>query len=181
MPRVGMIMKLKRLAAMFLILISMGVSGCASKDQKNETKDDLIYQESISPNEKYVENQEDIVRYNIEIYQENDATISIHAKSNSAFFEPLSYEYYVSAPVDQDDITIEWTTLLGDTQETKDNQLCVAKIKIEGNNEEIKINFLDRGIELIEDALEHASYENWLIERMSTIGHSSNLCFDHSL
>ena len=146
-------MKLKRLVAMFLLLISMSVSGCTSKDVVNENKNDLIFQESISPNEQYVDNKEDVVRYIVEIYQENDETISIKAKSNSKFFEPLDYEFYVNKSFSKDDITVEWTTLMGSTEATKENQLCIAMVKVKGNDEAIKINFFDRGIELIEDAL----------------------------
>lgn len=144
-------MKLKRLVAVFLLLISMSVSGCASKDIVDNNN--LIYQESISPNEKYVDNKEDVVRYIVEVYQENDETISIIAKSNSKFFEPLDYEFYVNKSFSKDKITVEWTTLMGSIEDTKENQLCVAKIMIDGNEGVIKINFFNKGIELIEDAL----------------------------
>ena len=145
-------MKLKRLVAVFLLLISMSVSGCASKDIVDKNNN-LIYQESISPNEKYVDNKEDVVRYIVEVYQENDETISIIAKSNSKFFESLDYEFYINKSFSKDDITVEWTTLMGSTEATKENQLCVAMVKVKGNEEAIKINFFNRGIELIEDAL----------------------------
>lgn len=145
-------MKLKRLVAVFLLLISMSVSGCASKDIVDKNNN-LIYQESISPNEKYVDNKEDVVRYTVEVYQENDETISIIAKSNSKFFEPLDYEFYINKSFSKDDITVEWTTLMGSTEATKENQLCVAMVKVKGNEEAIKINFFNKGIELIEDAL----------------------------
>ena len=133
-------MKLKRLVAVFLLLISMSVSGCASKDIVDKNNN-LIYQESISPNEKYVDNKEDVVRYIVEVYQENDETISIIAKSNSKFFEPLDYEFYINKSFSKDDITVEWTTLMGSTEATKENQLCVAMVKVKGNEEAIKINF----------------------------------------
>ena len=145
-------MKLKRLVAVFLLLISMSVSGCASKDIVDKNNN-LIYQESISPNEKYVDNKEDVVRYIVEVYQENDETISIIAKSNSKFFEPLDYEFYINKSFSKDDITVEWTTLMGSTEATKENQLCVAMVKVKGDEEAIKINFFNKGIELIEDAL----------------------------
>lgn len=145
-------MKLKRLVAVFLLLISMSVSGCASKDIVDKNNN-LIYQESISPNEKYVDNKEDVVRYIVEVYQENDETISIIAKSNSKCFEPLDYEFYINKSFSKDDITVEWTTLMGSTEATKENQLCVAMVKVKGNEEAIKINFFNKGIELIEDAL----------------------------
>ena len=145
-------MKLKRLVAVFLLLISMSVGGCASKDIVDKNNN-LIYQESISPNEKYVDNKEDVVRYIVEVYQENDETISIIAKSNSKFFEPLDYEFYINKSFSKDDITVEWTTLMGSTEATKENQLCVAMVKVKGNEEAIKINFFNKGIELIEDAL----------------------------
>ena len=145
-------MKLKRLVAVFLLLISMSVSGCASKDIVDKNNN-LIYQESISPNEKYVDNKEDVVRYIVEVYQENDETISIIAKSKSKFFEHLDYEFYINKSFSKDDITVEWTTLMGSTEATKENQLCVAMVKVKGNEEAIKINFFNKGIELIEDAL----------------------------
>ena len=138
-------MKLKRLVAVFLLLISMSVSGCASKDIVDKNNN-LIYQESISPNEKYVDNKEDVVRYIVEVYQENDETISIIAKSNSKFFEPLDYEFYINKSFSKDDITVEWTTLMGSTEATKENQLCVAMVKVKGNEEAIKINFFNKGI-----------------------------------
>lgn len=102
---------------------------------------------------KYVDNKEDVVRYIVEVYQENDETISIIAKSNSKFFEPLDYEFYINKSFSKDDITVEWTTLMGSTEATKENQLCVAMVKVKGNEEAIKINFFNKGIELIEDAL----------------------------
>lgn len=145
-------MKLKRLVAVFFLLISMSVSGCASKDIVDKNNN-LIYQESISPNEQYVDNQEDVVHYTVEVYQENDDTLSIHAKSNSKLFEPLDYESYIDKSFSKDNITVEWTTLMGSAEATKENQLCVAMVKVKGTNEAIKINFINRGIELIEDAL----------------------------
>lgn len=42
---------------------------------------------------------------------------------------------------------------MGSIEDTKENQLCVAKIMIDGNEGVIKINFFNKGIELIEDAL----------------------------
>ena len=147
-----MIVKLRRLVVLFFLLISMSISGCASKDIVDKNNN-LIYQESISPNEKYVDNKEDVVHYTVEVYQENDDTLSIHAKSNSKLFEPLDYEFYIDKSFSKDDITVEWTTLMGSTEVTKENQLCVAMVKVKGTNEAIKINFINRGIELIEDAL----------------------------
>ena len=137
----------------FVMTVSLLLCGCASKEVVDENKNNLIYQESISPNEQYVDSKEDVVRYIVEVYQENDETLSIQAKSNSKFFEPLDYEFYVNKSFSKDDINIEWTTLMGSTEATKENQLCIALVKVEGNDEVIKINFFDKGIELIEDAL----------------------------
>lgn len=146
-------MKIKQWVLVGLVLISMSISGCTSKDVVNENKNDLIYQESISPNEQYVDNQEDVVRYTVEVYQENDETLSIHAKSNSKFFEPLDYEFYIDKSFSKDDITVAWTTLMGSSEASKENQLCIATVNVKGTDEAIKINFINRGIELIEDAL----------------------------
>lgn len=145
-------MKLRRLVVLFFLLISMSISGCASKDIVDKNNN-LIYQESISPNEQYVDNKADVVHYTVEVYQENDDTLSIHAKSNSKLFEPLDYEFYIDKSFSKDDITVEWTTFMGSAEATKENQLCIAMVKVKGTNEAIKINFINRGIELIEDAL----------------------------
>ncbi len=51
-------MKIKQCILTVLVLISMSVSGCTSKGVVNENKNDLIYQESISPNEQYVDNEQ---------------------------------------------------------------------------------------------------------------------------
>lgn len=124
-----MIVKLRRLVVLFFLLISMSISGCASKDVVNENKNNLIFQESISPNEQYVDNQEDVVHYTVEVYQENDDTLSIHAKSNSKLFEPLDYEFYIDKSFSKDDITVEWTTLMGSAEATKENQLLMLAYK----------------------------------------------------
>ena len=143
-----MIVKLRRLVVLFFLLISMSISGCASKDVVNENKNNLIFQESISPNEQYVDNQEDVVHYTVEVYQENDDTLSIHAKSNSKLFEPLDYEFYIDKSFSKDDITVEWTTLMGSAEATKENQLCIAMVKVKGTNEAIRLISLIEVIEL---------------------------------
>lgn len=42
----------------------------------------LIYEETVSPNEKYVLNARDIVYYTIRVYQDKNHTITVSADSN---------------------------------------------------------------------------------------------------
>lgn len=58
------------------------------KDTSTSNKDlTLIYEETVSPNKKYVSNKKDIVHYTIKIYQEDKNTVQVHAESNSPVFE----------------------------------------------------------------------------------------------
>ena len=47
---------------------------------------ELIYEETISPNKEYVEKEEDIVNYTVEVYQDDDHMIFVNANSNFAGF-----------------------------------------------------------------------------------------------
>ena len=62
------------------------------KDTSTSNKDlTLIYEETVSPNKKYVSNKKDIVHYTIKIYQEDKNKVQVYAESNSPVFENTNY------------------------------------------------------------------------------------------
>lgn len=145
----------------FIFTLVFGLSGCSSKKTDDIISTDnmkLIYEETISPNKEYVEKEEDIVNYTVEIYQNKDNVILVNSKSNSEFFEPLQYKVECDTSITKSDIDIEWTTLMGNPNPTtEDDQLSIAYVSISENGELLdkrKISFINRGIEIIEDAIE---------------------------
>lgn len=151
----------KYLKSLFVITIaSVVLSGCAM-EKKNEgssslievSEDDLIYTTSISPNKEFVE-EENIVNYNIEVYQNDDYSIIVNASSNSAFFEDSQYIIEHDKKISDANIDIRWTTLMGNEKYTKDDTLAVAHLSFSENNEvfsERTINFVKGAIEIVTD------------------------------
>ena len=85
--------KLRLLACAALALV-LALSGCGERDEPGDSAPagEPLYAETVSPNQNYVEDEKDVVRYTVQIYQDADGTISVRADSNSAFFEQLSYD-----------------------------------------------------------------------------------------
>ena len=107
--------KSRVLSVCFVFICAFALVVCSSKDTEQDMILDqemkLIYEETISPNKKYAESEEDAVNYNIEVYQGKDYKILVNAKSNSEFFESLQYELEYDQEIIESDIAIEWTTL----------------------------------------------------------------------
>lgn len=150
----------KIIVPFFLIfLLVFGLAGCSSKKTDDLIPTDdmkLIYEETIYPNEEYVEKQEDIVNYTVKIYQDKNNSILVDSQSNSGFFKPLQYKVECNTSIKKTDIGIEWTTAMGNPTATKDDQLCIAVISISKNGELLdkrKISFINGGIEIIEDTI----------------------------
>lgn len=118
---------------------------------------ELIYEETISPNKEYVEKEEDIVNYTVEVYQDDDHMIFVNANSNFAGFQPLQYEVEAGTDITKEDIDIEWTTIMGNPTPTKEDLLAIAYVSISEDGEVIskrKISFINKAIEILEDALD---------------------------
>lgn len=146
--------------ALFIFAVVLIYSVNSTKKENkiiSTTNAELIYTETISPNEEYVTSEKDIVNYSVDIYQNKDNDIIVNADSTSAFFEKLQYVLEYDKTISKQNISIEWTTLMGYTEATKDNQLCIAKVSII-NNEKIlsekKINFINKGIDIVTDMIE---------------------------
>lgn len=142
-----------------IFVLVLGLAGCSSKKTDNLISADdmkLIYEETIYPNKEYVEKQEDIVSYTVNIYQDKDNSILVDSKSNSEFFKPVQYKIECDTSIQKTDINIEWTTAMGNPTATKEDQLCVAIVSISKNGEPLdkrKISFINGGIEIIEDTI----------------------------
>lgn len=116
----------------------------------------LIYEETVSPNKKYVSNKKDIVHYTIKIYQEDKNTVQVHAESNSPIFENTNYRVDYNQKISKKDIQIKWMTLSGSTEPKKSDQLGLANVKIlkDGSvvNEKV-ISFVGKGVKAITDVI----------------------------
>lgn len=126
-------------------------------DTSTSNKDlTLIYEETVSPNKKYVSNRKDIVHYTIKIYQEDKNTVQVHAESNSPVFENTNYRVDYNQKISKKDIQIKWMTLSGSTEAKKSDQLGLANVKIlkDGSvvNEKV-ISFVGKGVKAITDVI----------------------------
>lgn len=126
------------------------LTGCSSKSVDNHsnfisTKNaKLIYKETLSPNKAYVTSDKDLVNYCIEIYQDEDFTITVYASSNSSFFKDKQYTLDYDKQIMKEDVTVSWTTLMGNSEANESDQLAVARVSISNNGvvfSEIKIKF----------------------------------------
>lgn len=150
-------MALKRFFSIaVMVILFVSVVGCSSQEIHDLNDSKLIYEETISPNREYVENEEDIVDYTIEIYQDNENNILVYSTSNSKFFDPLQCEMEWNEKMNESDIFIEWTTLMGSQTSNQDDQFALANVsflKDEQVVQEVKINFVDQGIEIIKEII----------------------------
>ena len=77
----GLKIKYKFIMALSALVIIFSMAGCSSNSNYNDKIDTdeavLIHEETVSPNEKYVESEDDIIYYNIDIWQNKDNTIFV--------------------------------------------------------------------------------------------------------
>lgn len=136
--------------------IKMYDSVSQNSSNENHINSKLIYENTISPNESFVEKEEDKVFYTIQIYQENNV-IKVVSSSNSAFYKDMSYEIESHNEITENDVKIEWQTIMGDTNFTEDNQIAVAVISLYANGEMIsqrKVNFVSQAIDIVVDIVD---------------------------
>ena len=139
-----------------MVILFVSVVGCSSQEIHDLNDSKLIYEETISPNREYVENEEDIVDYTIEIYQDNENNILVYSTSNSEFFDPLQCEIEWDEKMNESDIFIKWTTLMGSQTSNQDDQFALANVSFLKDGQvvqEVKINFVDQEIEIIKEII----------------------------
>lgn len=141
---------------LFIVAFICGITtGLSRKNRESTIDKNMIYENTISPNEEFIDNEEDKVFYTIKIYQDNNI-IRVVTSSNSSFTKDISYEIKCENKITKDDINVEWQTIMGDTNYTKENQLVVAVISISSNKEVIstrKVNFISKAIDIIKEVL----------------------------
>lgn len=117
---------------------------------------ELICEEIVSPNEDYVESEEDIVLYEVKVYQNKENLIIVNASSNSGFFKEMQYVVEHNKKISSSDVDVIWTTFMGGQEATEDNQLIEAEVSLSSNGEvfhEQKINYFSKVFEMIGDIM----------------------------
>ena len=140
-----------------LILFAFLLVGCGGQNDvtANDTESNLLYENTISPNEKYVENEADMVYYTVKVYQEAGGLL-VTSHSNSAFSKDMQYEIETDENITKDDIAVQWQTLTGETTDRQDNQFGLAVVTISAEGAVIDqrvISFVGGAVERIADAV----------------------------
>ena len=115
-----------------------------------------VFEETVSPNEKYVSSEADVVYYTVRVTQAAPDTATVSAESNSGFFEPVSYEVACDGELSDDDVSVEWTTLMGGTEPSEDDQIAVAVVSVrtgDSGTDERKISFVTGALEMAAEAI----------------------------
>lgn len=115
----------------------------------------VVFEETVSPNEKYASSEADVVYYTVRVTQAAPGTATVSAESNSGFFEPVSYEVACDGELSAEDVSVEWTTLMGGTEPSENDQIAVAVVSVntgDGGTDEHKISFVTRALEMVSEA-----------------------------
>lgn len=149
------------LLSMILLAILL-LSGCSSgpSDASSLVSTDsmqLIDSQTVYPNPQDTASKEDRVYYTVEVYQEKDNTILVQADSNFKLFEKTQYTVDFDQTITKSDVSIKWTTLMGSTESSQDDELAVADISLLHNGtvfSEKKINFVTKAIDIVVDSID---------------------------
>ena len=67
----------------------------------------------------------------------------------------MSYEIECDGELSADDVSVRWTTLMGGTEPSEDDQIAVAEVSVragDGSSYERKISFVTRALEMAAEA-----------------------------
>ncbi len=145
-------------AGMLILTFLLAAAGCSTETSTSAdaASSNLIYETTISPNEKYIEDEADQVFYTIQVYQE-ETGVKVSSSSNSAFSQAMSYQVETSEPITKEDITVQWQTLMGNTEDSKGDQFAVADVTISAQGKVIserKVSFIGKALDMAADAVE---------------------------
>ena len=151
---------MKKWMCMLLVFVLLlvgcgGQTDTADNDTKTDTEANLIYENTISPNEKYVENEEDLVYYTVKVYRETGGLL-VTSHSNSAFSKDMQCKIETDADITKEDITVQWQTLSGETTDSQKNQFGLADVTVSAEGAVIDrrvISFVGGAVERIADAV----------------------------
>ena len=118
----------------------------------------VVFGETVSPNEKYVSSEADVVYYTVRVTQAAPGTATVSAESNSGFFEPVSYEVACDGELSASNVSVEWTTLMGNPEPSEDDQIAVAVVSVRTGDgvDERKVSFVTRALEMVAEATPNA-------------------------
>lgn len=143
------------LVFVFLLVGCGGQNDKADNDMKTDLEANLLYENTISPNEKYVENEEDLVYYTVKVYQEKGGLL-VTSHSNSAFSKDMQYKIETDAEITKEDISVQWQTLSGETTDSQKNQFGLAVVTVSAEGAVIDqrvISFVGGAVERVADAV----------------------------
>lgn len=143
------------LVCVFLLVGCGGQNDKADNDMKPNLEANLLYENTISPNEKYVENEADLVYYTVKVYQETGGLL-VTSHSNSAFSKDMQYEIETDAEITKEDVSVQWQTLSGETTDSQKNQFGLAVVTVSAEGAVIDqrvISFVGGAVERIADAV----------------------------
>lgn len=160
-------MKRSHVISLFITLLATLLpSGCFSGSSDaasalvSTDKMQLIDSQTVYPNPQDTADKEDRVYYTVEVYQDKDNTILVQADSNFKLFEKTQYTVDFDQVLTKADVSIRWTTLMGSTEATQDNELAIADISLSHGGtvfSEKKINFVTKAIDIVVDGIEKNS------------------------
>lgn len=140
-----------------LMMMGAAIFGCGSQlDGRGAASGEVVFEETVSPNEDYASSEEDVVYDTVRVTQDGSGTATVAAESNSAFFDPVSYEVECGGDLEPGDVSVEWTTLMGGIEPSEDDQLAVAEVSVrtsEGDVDVRKIDFVNGALEIISESV----------------------------
>ena len=157
-------MKRSHVISLFITLLAtLLLSGCFSGSSDaasalvSTDKMQLIDSQTVYPNPQDTADKEDRVYHTVEVYQDKDNTILVQADSNFKLFEKTQYTVDFDQVLTKADVSIRWTTLMGSTEATQDDELAIADISLSHGGtvfSEKKINFVTKAIDIVIDTID---------------------------
>ena len=142
--------KLTTMLTAFCVACALALLGCWTSAGGT-----IVFEETASPNEQYVSSEADVVYYTVRVAQAAPGTATVSAESNSGFFEPVSYEVACDGELSADDVSVEWSTLMGNPEPSEDDPIAVAVVSVrtdDGGVDERKVSFVTGALEMVAEA-----------------------------
>lgn len=140
-----------------LAMLGAALFGCGSQsDGRGAASGEVVFEETVSPNEDYVSSEDDVVYYTVRVTQDGSGTATVAAESSSAFFDSVSYEVECGGSLEPGDVSVEWTTVMGGAESSEDDQLAVAEVSVrasEGDVDVRKIDFVNGALEIVSESI----------------------------
>ena len=145
------------LAVAAILVMSAALFGCGlQSDGQDAASGEVVFEETVSPNEDYVSSEDDAVYYTVRVTQDGAGTATVAAESNSAFFDPVSYEVECGGDLEPGDVSVKWTTVMGGAEPSEDDQLAVAEVSVRTSESDAyvrRINFLKGAFEIVSETI----------------------------